>query len=66
MTTKVNAIIVQDPDAHYFKIDVTTTQGDVVLQGFVNSKETEERLVKQIREIKGVKSVKSLLKVEKK
>jgi osmotically-inducible protein OsmY len=66
MTTQVNAIIIKDPDAHYFKIDVTTTQGDVVLQGFVNSKETEERLVTKIREIKGVKSVKSLLRVEKK
>jgi osmotically-inducible protein OsmY len=66
MTTKVNAIIVQDPDAHYFKIDVTTTQGDVVLQGFVNSRQTEARLEAKIREIKGVKSVKSLLKVEEK
>jgi hyperosmotically inducible protein len=66
MTTKVNAIIVKDPDAHYFKIDVTTTQGDVVLQGFVNSRKAEERLVANIKEIKGVKSVKSLLKVEEK
>jgi hyperosmotically inducible protein len=65
ITTKVNAEIVKDPDAHYFKIDVTTTQGDVVLQGFVNSRETESRLVAKIREIKGVKSVKSLLKIEK-
>ena len=64
MTTKVNAVIVKDSDARYFKIDVTTTQGDVVLQGFVNSRETEARLVAKIREIKGVKSVKSLLKVE--
>jgi len=64
ITTKVNAEIIKDPDAHYFKIDVTTTQGDVVLQGYVNSKETEARLVANIREIKGVKSVKSLLKVE--
>jgi osmotically-inducible protein OsmY len=46
------------------KIDVTTTQGDVVLTGFVNSRATEERLVAKIRQIKGVKSVKSLLKVE--
>ena len=61
MTTKVNAIIVKDPDAHYFKIDVTTTQGDVVPQGFVNNRDTEARLVAKIR---GVKSVKSLLKVE--
>ena len=66
ITTQVNAEIVKDPDAHYFKIDVSTTQGDVVLQGFVNSRETEERLVTKIRKIKGVKSVKSLLNVEEK
>jgi hyperosmotically inducible protein len=66
ITTKVNAEIVKDPDAQYFKIDVTTTQGDVVLQGFVNSRDTEARLVKEIRQIKGVKSVKSLLKIEEK
>jgi len=64
MTTKVNAIIVKDPDAHYLKIDVTTTKGDVVLQGFVNSRETEDRLVAKVKEIRGVKSVKSLLKIE--
>ena len=65
-TTQVNGIIVKDPDAKYFKIDVTTTLGDVVLQGFVNSTETEGRLITKIREIRGVKSVKSLLKVEEK
>jgi osmotically-inducible protein OsmY len=64
ITTQVNMVIVKDPDAHYLKIDVTTTQGDVVLTGFVNSRATEERLVAKIRQIKGVKSVKSLLKVE--
>jgi hyperosmotically inducible protein len=64
ITTQVKVVIVKDPDAHYLKIDVTTTQGDVVLQGFVNSKETEERLVAKIMAIRGVKSVKSLLKVE--
>jgi osmotically-inducible protein OsmY len=62
--TKATDIIVGDPDAHYFKVDVTVTQGDVVLQGFVNSRETEDRLVAKIREIRGVKSVQSLLKVE--
>ncbi len=62
--TKATAIVVKDPDAHYFKIDVSVTQGDIVLTGFVNSRETEERIVGKIREIKGVKSVKSLLKVE--
>lgn len=66
ITTEVNAVIVKDPDAHYLKIDVTTTQGEVVLQGFVNSRNTEERLIGKIRQIRGVKSVKSLLKIENK
>jgi osmotically-inducible protein OsmY len=65
-TTQVNGIIVADPDAHYLKIDVTTTKGEVLLQGFVNSRETEARLVDKIKEIKGVTSVKSLLKLEEK
>jgi osmotically-inducible protein OsmY len=64
--TKATAIVVKDPDAHYFKIDLTVTQGDVVLTGFVNSRDTEERLVAKIKEIRGVKSVKSLLRVEEK
>ena len=64
MHSKVTAIVVKDPDAHYFKVDVTVTQGDVVLTGFVNSRATEDRLVAKIREIRGVKSVKSLLKME--
>ena len=65
-TTQVNGIIVKDADAKYLKIDVTTTKGDVVLQGFVNSRETEERLVAKIEKIRGVKSVKSLLRIEEK
>ena len=64
--TQATAIVVKDPDAHYFKIDVSVTKGDVVLTGFVNSRDTEDRLVAKIREIRGVKSVKSLLNIEKK
>lgn len=64
ITTEANAIIVKDPDAHYLKISVTTTMGDVVLTGFVNSRETEDRLVSKIRQIHGVKSVTSHLNVE--
>jgi osmotically-inducible protein OsmY len=66
ITTEVNAIIVKDSDAKYLKIDVSSLDGNVALQGFVNSRETEERLVAKIRQIKGVKSVKSSLKVEEK
>jgi osmotically-inducible protein OsmY len=64
--TQASAIVVQDPDAHYMKVEVTVTKGEVVLTGFVNSSTTENRIASKIRQIKGVKSVKSLLKVEKK
>ena len=43
--TQVTAIIVKDADAHYFKIDVAVTQGDVVRTGFVNSVDTKDRLI---------------------
>jgi osmotically-inducible protein OsmY len=65
ITTNVKAIIANDRDTHYFKIEVTTTNGVVVLKGSVNSSDAEARLVKRIKEIGGVKSVKNLLKVEK-
>jgi osmotically-inducible protein OsmY len=64
ITTEANAIIVKDPDAQYLKIDVSSTNGNVVLAGFIHDKKAEERIVAKIRQIKGVKSVKSDLKVE--
>ena len=66
MHTQVSAIVVKDPDARYFKIDVTVTKGDVLLTGHVNSRKTEERVIAKIREIKGVHSVTSKLRIEKK
>jgi len=64
ITTQANSIIVKDPDAQYLKIDVSSTDGNVVLQGFIRDRKAEDRIVGQVRQIKGVKSVKSLLKVE--
>jgi osmotically-inducible protein OsmY len=46
------------------KIDVSSTNGNVVLDGFIHDKKAEERIVAKIRQIKGVKSVQSNLKVE--
>lgn len=66
ITTQVNGIIVKDPDAQYLKIDVSSTDGNVVLAGYIHDKKAEERIVAKIRQIKGVKSVKSNLKVEEK
>ena len=66
ITTQANAIIIKEPDAGYWKIDVSSTQGNVILEGFIHDKKTEERIVAKIRQINGVKSVKSNLKVEEK
>ena len=66
ITTEANAIIVKDPDAKFLKIDVTTTEGNVVLSGFIRDKAAEERIMAKIRQIKGVKSVMSNLKMEEK
>ncbi|MBI5675079.1 MAG: BON domain-containing protein [Nitrospirae bacterium] len=62
--TEANAIIVNDPDAKFLKIDVESEKGDVMLTGAVNSYETERRLVEKIRQIKGVKFVHTHLTVE--
>jgi len=64
ITTQANAIIVKDPDAQYLKIDVSSLEGNVVLQGYIHDRTAEERIVAKIRQINGVKSVKSNLKVE--
>jgi osmotically-inducible protein OsmY len=66
ITTQANAIIIKEPDAGYWKIDVSSTNGNVVLAGFIHDKKAEERIVAKIRQINGVKSVKSNLKVEEK
>lgn len=66
IVTKVNAVIVKDQDAKYLKIDVSSTDGNVVLVGFIHDKSAEDRIVAKIRQIKGVKSVQSNLKVEEK
>jgi osmotically-inducible protein OsmY len=52
------------PGADYWKIDVESTNGNVVLMGYVDGKQSEERVVEKIRRLRGVKSVKSLLTVE--
>jgi hyperosmotically inducible periplasmic protein len=66
ITTQANAIIIKEPDAGYWKIDVSSIQGNVVLDGFIHDKKAEKRIVAKIRQINGVKSVKSNLRVEKK
>ena len=66
ITTEANGIIVKDPDAKYLNIDVSSTEGNVVLAGFIHDRSAEDRIVAKIRQLKGVKSVQSNLKVEEK
>lgn len=64
ITTEVKAIIAKDAGDHYLKIHVTTTQGDVVLRGFINDRDTEMLLVEKIGKLSGVRSVKSFMRME--
>ena len=66
ITTTINAKIVEDPQLSYLKINVNSTEGHVVLTGFVPNKDAEERLIKLAQGVKGVQSVKSELKIEEK
>ena len=66
ITTEINAKIVEDPGLSYLKINVDSTAGNVVLSGFVPSREAEERIIKLAKGVKGVKSVKSELTIQKK
>jgi len=66
ITTTINAKIVEDPQLSYLKINVNSTEGHVVLTGFVPNREAEERLINLAQGVKGVKSVKSELKIEEK
>jgi osmotically-inducible protein OsmY len=66
ITTTINAKIVEDPQLSYMKINVNSTEGHVVLTGFVPNKEAEEKLIKLAQGVKGVKLVKSELKIEEK
>ena len=66
ITTEINAIIVKDPELSYFKVNVNSTNGNVVLTGYVPSREAEARIIKLAKEVKGVKSVRSELAIQEK
>ena len=66
IVTQANSIIVKDQDAKFLKTDVSSTDGNVVLVGFIHDRSAEDRIVAKIRQLKGVKSVQSNLKIEEK
>jgi osmotically-inducible protein OsmY len=64
ISNEIHLKIVQDPDIHYFHINVDTFRGNVTLTGVAPSKEAEQRLVEIIKMIRGVKSVTSSLSID--
>jgi len=60
ISAKVKMAFTQDPviAAKPFQINVETMQGVVLLSGFVDSKELEQRAINVASKVEGVKSVK--------
>jgi hyperosmotically inducible protein len=66
IANEIHIKILQDPDAHYFKVSIETFRGNVSLTGTVPEKAVEERLIDSIKNIRGVKSVMSNIVVDEK
>jgi osmotically-inducible protein OsmY len=65
ITAQADKIIIKEPGSDFWKIDVESTNGNVVLMGYVDSRQAEDRVVGKIRDLRGVKSVTSHLTLEK-
>lgn len=59
ITTKVKALLFDEPDLKSGQINVETFKGVVQLSGFVNSQADINRAIEIARSVKGVQSVKN-------
>lgn len=64
ITTKVKAVILQEPELKSAEINVETFKGVVQLSGFVNSRHDINRAVEVTRSVGGVKSVRNDMRVK--
>ncbi len=64
ITTKVKAMLFDDPSLRSGEINVETFKGVVQLSGFVNSKADITRAVEVARGVKGVTSVKNDMRLK--
>ncbi len=64
LTTKVKAVLFDDPSLRSGEINVETFKGIVQLSGFVNSKADINRAVTVVRGVSGVKSVKNDMRLK--
>ncbi len=63
ITTKVKAMLFEEPNLRSGQINVETFKGVVQLSGFVNSQADIDRAVEIARSIKGVESVKNSMRL---
>jgi hyperosmotically inducible protein len=64
ITTKVKALILDEPTLKVFEINVETFKGVVQLSGFVSSQEAVTKASEVARGVHGVKSVKNDLRLK--
>ena len=64
ITTKVKAVILNEPSLKVFQINVETFKGEVQLSGFVDTAQSKSKAGEVARGVKGVKSVKNNLIVK--
>lgn len=63
ITGKVKAALIADAVTKAHQINVETRQGEVLLSGFVDSKEARSRAAELARTVEGVSSVKNSLEL---
>lgn len=64
IVSNINKKIIGDPDLSYWKINVDSSQGNVVLTGRVKTQAAADKAISYANSTKGVKSVKSGLLVQ--
>ncbi len=65
ITSRVKTRLIQDQALKAFDIGVETFRGEVLLSGFVDSKDQIDRAVQVAKSVPGVKSVRNSLVVKK-
>lgn len=64
ITTKVKALLIEDPLTKALEIKVKTFKGEVQLSGFVSSRESANRAIELARSVKGVTAVKDDMQIK--
>jgi osmotically-inducible protein OsmY len=64
ITSKINALMVNDPNLKAREINVDTYKGVVQLSGFVSTRAESEKAVSIARSVRGVKSVKNDIRLK--